>query len=167
MFRKLDDFFKSWKYESEATLKIFGALTDESLSQSVADDHRTLARMAWHITQTIPEMIGRNGLNISGPAYDSTPPEKAGDIAAAFETASASLVEQIAANWTDETLLAEDDMYGETWARGYTLFALSMHQAHHRGQMTVLMRQAGLKVPGIYGPSLEEWVAYGAPAPQV
>ena len=27
------------------------------------------------------------------------------------------------------------------------------HQNHHRGQMTVLMRQAGLTVPGVYGPA--------------
>jgi uncharacterized damage-inducible protein DinB len=37
------------------------------------------------------------------------------------------------------------------------------HEIHHRGQMTVLMRQAGLKVPGVYGPSREEWTAYGMP----
>ena len=28
----------------------------------------------------------------------------------------------------------------------------------------VLMRQAGLAVPGVYGPSKEEWGAYGMPA---
>jgi len=38
---------------------------------------------------------------------------------------------------------------------------LNLHQAHHRGQMTVLMRQAGMKVPGVYGPSKEEWSAFG------
>jgi len=27
--------------------------------------------------------------------------------------------------------------------------------------MTVLMRMAGIKVPGIYGPSKEEWEAWG------
>jgi len=57
-----------------------------------------------------------------------------------------------------------DEMYGETWARGLTLFYLILHQAHHRGQITVLMRQAGLTVPGIYGPAKEEWAAFGAPA---
>jgi hypothetical protein len=30
--------------------------------------------------------------------------------------------------------------------------------------MTVLMRQAGLRVPGVCGPSLEEWALFGAPA---
>jgi hypothetical protein len=27
-----------------------------------------------------------------------------------------------------------------------------------------LMRQAGLKVPGVYGPSREEWSQFGMPA---
>ena len=45
-------------------------------------------------------------------------------------------------HWTDDTLRTKDDMYGEQWARGYTLTSLILHQVHHRGQMTVLMRQA-------------------------
>jgi hypothetical protein len=33
--------------------------------------------------------------------------------------------------------------------------------------MTVLMRQAGLKVPGVYGPTLDDWAGYGVPVPTV
>jgi uncharacterized damage-inducible protein DinB len=55
-------------------------------------------------------------------------------------------------------------MYGEQWPRGTMLNALIAHQTHHRGQMTVLMRQAGVPVPGMYGPSKEEWAAMGMPA---
>ncbi|MHB8840055.1 MAG: DinB family protein, partial [Gemmatimonadaceae bacterium] len=40
--------------------------------------------------------------------------------------------------------------------RGFVLTVLMNHQWHHRGQMTVLMRQAGLSVPGVCGPSREE-----------
>ena len=60
-------------------------------------------------------------------------------------------------------MLVEDDMYGQKWKRGLTLGILITHQIHHRGQMTVLMRQAELKVPGIYGPAYEEWAALGVP----
>jgi uncharacterized damage-inducible protein DinB len=55
-------------------------------------------------------------------------------------------------------------MYGDEWPRGQALSALVLHQAHHRGQMTVLMRQAGLPVVGVYGPAREEWAAMGMPA---
>lgn len=33
--------------------------------------------------------------------------------------------------------------------------------------MTVLMRQAGLTVPGIYGPAKEEWAKFGLEAPKM
>jgi uncharacterized damage-inducible protein DinB len=54
-------------------------------------------------------------------------------------------------------------MYGQEWPRRLVLSGLMHHESHHRGQMTVLMRQAGLKVPGVFGPAREEWAAYGMP----
>lgn len=33
--------------------------------------------------------------------------------------------------------------------------------------MTVLMRQAGLLVPDLYGPTKEQWAEYGVPAPVI
>jgi hypothetical protein len=33
--------------------------------------------------------------------------------------------------------------------------------------MTVLMRLAGLKIPGLYGPSKEEWSRYGMKEPEI
>jgi len=38
------------------------------------------------------------------------------------------------------------------------------HQAHHRGQMAVLIRQAGLRVPDVYGPAREDWAQWGMEA---
>jgi uncharacterized damage-inducible protein DinB len=44
---------------------------------------------------------------------------------------------------------------------------LILHQVHHRGEMIVLMRMAGLAVPGIFGPTREEWAQYGMQPPSV
>jgi uncharacterized damage-inducible protein DinB len=167
MFRRVADFRKAWEREREGTLKILRALTDDSLSQAVTDEGRTLARLAWHLAQSIGEMMARTGLPIATPARDAPLPDRAAEIARAYETASMAVDEEIAAAWTDATLDVEDNMYGETWPRGQTLQALIVHQAHHRGQMTVLMRQAGIVVPGVYGPAREEWAGYGMTAPEV
>ena len=35
MLRKIDDFLKTWEYESESTGKILNSLTNQSLSQKV------------------------------------------------------------------------------------------------------------------------------------
>lgn len=164
MIRKIEDFQKDWAYETEATLKVLNALTDESLGQKVTPSGRSLGFLAWHLTQTLGEMPGRTGLKIDAPSHEAEVPNSAKEISAAYERAANSITEEINKNWNDETLLQTDDMYGETWPRGITLFLLITHQAHHRGQMTVLMRQAGLSVPGVYGPSKEEWEAHGMPA---
>ena len=166
MYRKIDDFVSAWETESAATQKLLNALNDASLSQSVMDGHRTLARIAWHIVTTIPEMMARTGLAIKAVAPDAPVPGKAVDIQQAYASASREILEQIKTNWTDQTLAVVDDMYGEKWPRALSVRVLLDHQTHHRGQMTVLMRQAGLNVPGVYGPSKEEWAAYGAPPPE-
>ena len=164
MIRKIEDFERNWQYEADSTATLFKNLTDESLGQKVTDDGRSLGFLAWHIVTTLGEMPGHVGLKIDAPAVDSEVPTSAAEIVSAFETAANSVKEEVAKNWTDETLELEDNMYGETWKRGFTLLCLMMHQTHHRGQMTVLMRQAGLKVNGIYGPAKEEWQAFGMPA---
>jgi uncharacterized damage-inducible protein DinB len=167
MFRRVADFQKAWDQEREGMLKILSALTDASLEQAVTKDDRTLGRMAWHLAQTVAEMMPRTGLTITEPAPDAPVPSSAAAIVDAYETASKAVADEVASKWTDDTLEVEDDMYGMKWPRGSTLMALIVHQAHHRGQMTVLMRQAGLTVPGVYGPAREEWTAHGMKAPTV
>jgi uncharacterized damage-inducible protein DinB len=166
MFRTVKDFLSAWKYEAEMTGKVLANLTDESLGQKVTPEGRTLGFLAWHIAQTHGEMMGLTGLKVDSPVENSDCPNCASDIAVAYERSARSVAEQVAENWTDETLLETDNMYGETWKRGFSLFLLVTHEAHHRGQMTVLMRQAGLTVPGVYGPAKEEWAAIGAPTRQ-
>ena len=167
MYHRIEDFLCNWGYEAANTSKIIGCLTEAVRGQAVAPGHRTLDRIAWHLAQTIVEMMSQTGLSVAGVDPHAPVPEKVAAIKKAYDDASASLVQSMKASWNDGTLEVEDNMYGEKWKRGATLTALVMHQAHHRGQMTVLLRQAGLKVPGVYGPALEEWAAYGQPAPQV
>jgi len=121
--------------------------------------------VAWHIVTTIPEMMGRTGLGITGVDPHSLPPEGAAAVQEGYRKASSELRAAVAAHWTDETLLKVDELYGEQWARGATLAVLMGHETHHLGQMTVLLRLAGRKVPGIMGPSKEEWQQFGLPEP--
>jgi uncharacterized damage-inducible protein DinB len=165
-YTTLKDFLKDWAYESGATQKVLNNLTDESLNQKVTPSGRSLGFIGWHITETIGEMMGKTGLKVFTPDMTNWNETSSEHLKECYKNSSESLVEKIRANWKDETLLEEDDMYGEIWKRGQTLRSLIEHQIHHRGQMTVLMRQAGVKVPGFYGPSYEEWAAYGMEAPK-
>jgi len=167
MFRKLDDFFRAWDHNREGTSKVLANLTDASLARAVDAEHRTIGRIAWHIVQTLPEMGNQTGLEIGGPDPKTPVPQTAAAIKTAYDAAAQSVRDEVASKWDDATLEKIDNLYGEDWPRGLTLRLLMEHEIHHRGQLTVLMRQAGLKVPGIFGPSKEEWSQHGAPPPEI
>jgi uncharacterized damage-inducible protein DinB len=163
MYRSIADFLDDWKNESAATSKLLEALTDASLTQQVTPEGRTLGYLAWHIPLSLVEMANRAGLAVTGPGEDSPEPAQASEIADTYRVSARQLLESIEASWTDASLEEELNMYGETWKKKFILTVLLRHEVHHRGQMTVLMRQAGLKVPGVYGPAREEWATYGMP----
>ena len=161
MYPTIESFLDDWKGESATTLRVMRILTDGSLAQRVTPDGRSLGFIAWHLALTIVEMGGKAGLPVEGPAEDAPPPSTAAAIVAAYDAASRSLVEKLRARWTDRMLADEVPLYGSMWRRVSVLSSLVRHQIHHRGQMTVLLRQAGLPVPGIYGPAREEWAKMG------
>jgi len=161
MYYKLSDFLYDWKYESESTIKVLSNLSDESLTKKFNKEIRTPGRLAWHIVTSVGEMVKRTGLAFKTVDDNSPIPSTAKEILDEYKRTSDYMIKEISEKWSDETLQLEDDMYGEKWARGKTLGILVTHQIHHRAQLTVVMRLAGLKVPGVYGPAKEEWAGYG------
>lgn len=163
MYRKIEDFIKDWGYESEGTINLFKNISNEALNKKDHENVRSIAVLAWHITITLSEMLGKAGLNVTGPDEHSKPPTSIKEIIDAYESSAKSVTEQVQKQWNDTVLLEEKNMYGENWKKGTILSVLIKHQAHHRGQLTVLMRQSGMLVTGIYGPSKEDWAKYGMP----
>jgi len=161
MYYKISDFIEDWKYESESTIKILNNLTDEVLTKKFNNEIRTPGRLAWHIVTSVGEMAHRTGLRFETVNENAPIPSTAKEIVVEYKRASDNMIKEITAKWMDESLLLEDDMYGEMWTKGKTLGVLVTHQIHHRAQLTVVMRLAGLKVPGVYGPAKEEWANYG------
>ena len=163
MYRTIQDFLTDWTQENDSTLKVFKNLTDTSLKQKVSPEGRSLGHLAWHIVLTLGEMGEKAGLKVDAPPEHTPDPNTASVIVTTYEKAGTSLATEIEQKWNDGMLLEQINMYGQQWTRTATLASIIKHQIHHRAQMTVLMRQAGLKVPGVYGPSREEWSQYGMP----
>jgi uncharacterized damage-inducible protein DinB len=164
MFTSVKAFIEDYRYESESTQKLLDALTDESLKQQVAPGYRTLGQLAWHLVHDDAGMLQRIGLKFKAPSTAAEPPQSAAEIARVYRETAASLLESAAA-WSDEKLLEVNDMFGQQWPNGLTLNLFIKHEIHHRGQLTILMRQAGVPVTGMYGPTKDEWETMGVPAP--
>jgi uncharacterized damage-inducible protein DinB len=165
MFRKVDDFTAAYRHSLDEALQMLEVLSDESLSYRVAEGHRSIGEAAWHIVQSIPGMANEVGLGLDAGVLRQPVPQSADAIREAYRLCGEELMARVLADWTDVTLDQEDEMYGETWKRGYTLLALYAHEVHHLGQLTVLMRGAGLAVHGRFGPSKEEWALCGMEQP--
>jgi uncharacterized damage-inducible protein DinB len=160
MFRNVQDFLATWQVEGNSTLRVFNALSDLSLAQSVAPGSYTLGSLAGHITGSIAKIPAHAGL-LPMPAETPALPTVAA-IIAAYEHNAKRVTDAVAEKWSDAQLGEEIPMFGRSFRRGAVLALLIAHQGHHRAQMTVLMRQAGLKVPGVYGPSQDDVAAANA-----
>jgi uncharacterized damage-inducible protein DinB len=161
MYRKINDFINDWNREQELTTRLFKKIKDSSLNVKVYETGRTLGRIAWHIVTTIGEMATRAGLEGDFISEHAPVPEHSVEILSAFKKDAEILTHLVKNHWDDNELTKEIEMYSQKWSKGFTLNVLIKHLVHHRAQLTVLMRQAGLIVPGVYGPSKEEWTNYG------
>ena len=155
MFHTADEFLLLYGGESAATAKALAVLTDASLSLEKAPGHNNLGDIAWHVATAPVYMLNQVGFSLDAGLAEK--PVKL--TAAAIQATHAKLVELVkaqAAKLTPEDLAKVHHVFGMMdWSTALMLTVLLHHEIHHRGQMTVLMRQAGLVVPMIYGPTKE------------
>ena len=165
MYVTITDFINEWNKEARLTQNVLDGLTDDSLKQPVYPGGRTLGRIAWHLTTCIPEYLVEFGLKMDPVKNANDVPTSAKKIAETFQTVSSNAAKAIEQQWTDETLKEAQNAFGREETNAQILMGLIKHTIHHRGQLTVLIRQAGLKPFGVYGPPKEDWIHLGVENP--
>lgn len=155
MYRKVEDFLQDWNHEMEGTLRVLKAMTDEKLNQSIVDGHNTLGWLGWHLATAPAFFCGEVGLTVTPAGGPKDVPNNAEEIVQAYKKISEDVIQEVR-TFTDGQLEETVQSFGGQIPRGTLLRKMIDHQTHHRGQMTVLLRQAGLKVPSVMGPTREE-----------
>lgn len=161
MYYRINEFIEDWNNEIDRTSLIFEMIPEGSKSIIVCDKVRSLDRLAFHIPQGIIQISTLAGL-LDAPelAEDPLPPTMA-IITGLYRHYHARVTAAIPEVWTDKMLTESLVMYGREFRRGEILSLLFNHEMHHRSQLTVIMRLAGLRVPGLYGPVSEDWELMG------
>ncbi|MDN4608509.1 DinB family protein [Sporosarcina highlanderae] len=154
MYRKVEDFNEDWNASASGTLNVIKAITNEKLDQAIVEGHSTLGWLAWHLVGSAGFFGGLSGLEVEVPAHKEPVPTDVTAIVGAYEKVMESM-EKAVANLTDDSLTEKVPAFGTEISRGKLLRTFIDHQTHHRGQMTVLLRQSGLTVPGVMGPTKE------------
>ncbi|UOQ49942.1 DinB family protein [Gracilibacillus caseinilyticus] len=155
MYRKVSDFIADWKNAQQGTVQVLESLSDEKLNQAIVEGHSTLGWLGWHLATSPAFFASIVGLKVQGGDPKQVP-EKAEEIVAAYKQMTDDIQQQAETHLTDDQLSEEFESFAGKTTRGNMLRALIDHQTHHRGQMTVLLRQADLPVPGVMGPTQEQ-----------
>ena len=156
MYRTVNDFLADCSVATKGTLQALEALTDDKLGQAITEGHNTLGWLGWHLAGSPIFFGGQLGLNVVPVGDMRTVPAHASEIVDGYRKITENITNEVKQNLTDENIVENVDSAFGSIPRGALLRSMIDHQTHHRGQMTVLLRQAGLPVPGVMGPTKEQ-----------
>jgi uncharacterized damage-inducible protein DinB len=161
MYSNLTDFIGAYKHEIQTTQKVLEALTDESLATEKTKGDTSLRELGWHVSTAPAYMINHEGADIQ---IEHKVPEDAtaAQIASEHKRVTDAVLAFCEEKLHEQEMSKHSDWFGWNLPLGVWLNMIINHEVHHRGQISVLMRQAGLTVPNIYGPNKEEtaeWLA--------
>ncbi|GKU82891.1 DinB family protein [Niallia sp. NCCP-28] len=156
MYRQVNDFLADWSLQAEGTIRVLEAITDEKLDQAIVEGHNTLGWLGWHLATTPTFFAGLVGVKVPVELNRNEIPQSAKEIAESYKKVAEELKAAVEKTLTDEMINETVESFKGPVPRGALLRTLIDHQTHHRGQMTVLLRQAGLVVPGVMGPTKEQ-----------
>lgn len=155
MYRTINDFIQDWENSCRGTLAVFDAITDEKKGFEIVEGHNSLEWLSWHLTTATAYFMGQVQLSLDVELNPSATPETMQEIINTYKIASEQVVKTVKEKLTDESLSTNVDSHGRPTPIGALLRAMVDHQTHHRAQMQVLLRQAGLSVPSVMGPTKE------------
>ena len=145
---------KLWDAENLLTLKALRAVPSRGLDYRPHPSSRTLRDLAWHLVES-ERWFCTELMKLPGKKVGAKPPATAAAIAAAREATHAELSAAVKKKG-DAWLSAQVEFYSMKMPRSEVVGLMVRHDVHHRGQLSVYLRLAGAKVPGLYGPSADE-----------
>ena len=163
----VNDILQELEQEAQATRRVLERLPDNRLQWKPHPKSMSLGQLALHVAN-IPGRIAE----ISTASFDASTPiprPEADSTAQVLEAFEASMVQarQVFRTMTDSELSSPWRMMQgdrELWSipRGAFLRSVMLnHWYHHRGQLTVYLRQNGVPLPAVYGDSADERVMPG------
>jgi uncharacterized damage-inducible protein DinB len=159
-------FLRIWDREAKTTVRVFRAFPEENLSVKPHERSRSIRDLAWQcvIDEGVIEKIIDGFSDLRKVPPSPPPPETMKEIVDAYEIAHRKASEKMRLPATEFSKTVAVTMRGGSieLELAETLWGNLLDQVHHRGQLTIYLRQAGGKVPAIYGPSGDEPMSFSA-----
>lgn len=160
--RIVDPILMEIDQEAATTRRVLERVPEDKLDWRPHPKSRTLGELALHVAAsqgavaelTLPD-------SVEPPPFQDPQPKNRAEILEAFEKGTARAKEII--NGTDDAralatwkMLKDGQTLMEVPRIGMWRAILLNHTYHHRGQLSVYLRELDVPVPSIYGPSADE-----------
>ena len=158
----IDGVLQELEHEARTTRRVLERVPGDRLAWRPHERARTLGQLSLHIAN-IPGAIAELSMRspVQAPQFADPSPKSASELIPALDQ-SVGKAKKLLGGMNDATIM-------ETWRlmlgdrellvipRMALLRTVMLnHWYHHRGQLSVYLRQLGLAVPSIYGPSADE-----------
>lgn len=153
-------FLRIWDREAKTTVKVFRAFPKASLDGKPHERSRSVRDLAWQCVadERVIEKILDGSHDLRSVPPSPPPPQTIEEIALAHEAAHRDASEKMRRPETQFSKTVRVTLlHGSVeLEQAETIWSNLLDQIHHRGQLTIYLRQAQGKVPAIYGPSADE-----------
>jgi len=159
---ELDQFFATWEYETQGTLKLLRALPTDKYDFRPDAQGRSLGELAWHLAEGDGYMS--HGIDTGVFFGDVKPehlerPRTIAGLAPGFEVVHRDALARMK-KLTVADLDRKVNFFNTPMSiRDIMWSYIILHGVHHRGQLSLMCRLAGGQAPGLYGPNREEMAA--------
>ena len=159
----IDGMLQEFEQETQTTRRVLERVPDSQLAWRPHEKARTLGELALHVAMVpggVAELVASPS-PAQAPQFTDPSPTSASELIPALDR-SVAKVKEVLGGMDDAALMA-------TWRLmqgDRELFAVPRvamlrsvmlnHWYHHRGQLTVYLRELGVPIPSIYGPSADE-----------
>jgi uncharacterized damage-inducible protein DinB len=158
----IDGLLQELEQEAQTTRRVLERVPDNQLAWRPHKKARTLGELALHVA-SVPGAVAAiaSQPQIQAPQFTDPSPKSASELIPALDDSIAK-AKSLLGGMNDATLNAMwRMMQGEREVFAIPRVALLRsimlnHWYHHRGQLTVYLRELGVAVPSIYGPSADE-----------
>jgi uncharacterized damage-inducible protein DinB len=143
-------------FETQTLMKVIGAFTDETLDFKPHEKNMTAGDLIWHIL-TVEKMFLVGATTGEFP-MDQAParPTTVKGLQEAYTAQHEKLMDTFSKTPATNLQKPLSFMGMPAMPQGEYVRWHEGHLIHHRGQLSVYLRLAGLKVPAIYGDSADE-----------
>jgi uncharacterized damage-inducible protein DinB len=160
----IDALLPEFDHEMAVTRKVLERVSDAHFGWKPHEKSMSLGRLATHVAE-IPHwghtILTEPAFDMVEGEYKPTAKATTAEVLELFDH-QVKTIRGLLSSRTDAELLSTwtfkqngQELFGMPRAAAWRSWVMN-HLIHHRGQLSVYLRQTGSKVPGIYGPSADE-----------